>query len=555
MLENPAQLGSFPFTSAVYAPSGLNYGNNPIWNEYTLFESPTANFESRRINLLGIAETGQDENGIKYPWPFGETDIPINGIIRIPIGDGPFPLALFAHGNHGAQENSTPGYLYLCELLASYGIIAATIDVNFLNGGNRGENDGRAIVHLEHIKQFQLWNSEIGHPLNSKVDMSKIMIVGHSRGGEAVGHASYFNTLTEIQFDEDTRPFRLDGSEGLGPYNFNIEGVIAIAPTDGQYIPLSGATKVQNNYLILHGSRDADVWPFDGYKTYDRSHTVDLNNPTKIAQGFKSLLWIYKANHNFFNSIWQQESRDTLTRQEQEEIAKVYISAMAQVVLLGKTEYLGLLKNYNLAIESNWLPESIQLVSQFQSPERLFVQHFEEIGPDIVVSQPVQGNIENSNTILEKLSLDKIDEIQLNGQTTFLGQETQGLKLEWDEDNGFYAVNINPNTVDITNMSVLSFRVAQSATSKNTVNVDQDFSLSIRDRSSTISFVVSSINTIPYPDIFANVLKRTIMQTFRISLNDLQNQGLNINDIIRIELSFNRTSSGTLYLDELQFAT
>jgi hypothetical protein len=46
----------------------------------------------------------------------------------------PFPLAIFVHGNHDPLENSTPGYLYLTELLASYGIIAATIDANFLDG-------------------------------------------------------------------------------------------------------------------------------------------------------------------------------------------------------------------------------------------------------------------------------------------------------------------------------------------------------------------------------------------------------------------------------------
>jgi hypothetical protein len=51
---------------------------------------------------------------------------------------------------------STPGYLNLCDLLASHGIIAATIDVSFSQRGNFGENDGRAIVHLEHLKQFHI---------------------------------------------------------------------------------------------------------------------------------------------------------------------------------------------------------------------------------------------------------------------------------------------------------------------------------------------------------------------------------------------------------------
>jgi len=109
-------------------------------------------------------------------------------------------------------RNSTPGYLYLCELLASHGIIAATIDVNFLNGGNFGENDARAIVHLEHLKQFRVWNAKAGHPLSGKIDLNRLMIVGHSRGGEGVGHASFFNRLAAIQPDAAHPPVPLDGS-------------------------------------------------------------------------------------------------------------------------------------------------------------------------------------------------------------------------------------------------------------------------------------------------------------------------------------------------------
>src|SRR6478735_10675149 len=179
----------------------------------------------------------------------------------------------------------------------------ASIDVNFLNGSNFGENDGRAIVHLEHIRQFLNWNSDPTHPLFGRIDPSRIIIVGHSRGGEAVGHASLFNRLTVVQPDSSTPPVRLDGSAGLGPYAFQICGVVGIAPTDGQYVPLSGPTKVRDNYYVFHGSRDGDVYNFPGYRTYDRSHFIDLANPTDPAEAYKSLLWIHKANHNFFNSV------------------------------------------------------------------------------------------------------------------------------------------------------------------------------------------------------------------------------------------------------------
>jgi hypothetical protein len=70
----------------------------------------------------------------------------------------PFPLAIFVHGNHDPLENSTPGYLYLTELLASYGIIAATIDANFLDGAKSARTTAAPSSYLEHVKQFRTWS-------------------------------------------------------------------------------------------------------------------------------------------------------------------------------------------------------------------------------------------------------------------------------------------------------------------------------------------------------------------------------------------------------------
>src|SRR5260370_31669111 len=134
-------------------------------------------------------------------------------------------MVVFAHVDHKPLENSTPGYLYLCRLLASHGVVAATIDVNFLNGANFGENDGRAIVHLEHLKQFRTWNNTATHPLRGKVDLNRILIVGHSRGGEAVGHASFFNRLPSIG------AVLLDGSPGPGPHPLGLSARAPIPPT------------------------------------------------------------------------------------------------------------------------------------------------------------------------------------------------------------------------------------------------------------------------------------------------------------------------------------
>lgn len=216
----------------------------------TVFQTPTANYATRIIDLSDFGSV------TSVGWPFDENAVPINGLLRLSNGSAPFPLALFVHGNHNPSENSTPGYVYLMELLASQGIIAGSVDCNFLNGWNSGENDARAIVHLEHVRQFRIWNQQAGHPLLGKVNLEKIMIIGHSRGGEAVGHACLFNTLSSVTPDPGDPPVPIDGSLGLGPYGFALNVAAAISPTDNQYEPLSGPVKIGGNYFVVHGSRD-----------------------------------------------------------------------------------------------------------------------------------------------------------------------------------------------------------------------------------------------------------------------------------------------------------
>jgi hypothetical protein len=537
-LHNPGLPGKFPYDSVLYASAGVNYSAVPALNQYHLYDHPDPAYVTGRIDLSAFAELGA-----AVPWPFANTAVPLNGHLRIPRGRGPFPLAVFAHGNHNPFENSTPGYLYLCELLASHGVLAATIDVNFLNGFNFGENDGRAIVHLEHLKQFRRWNGQAGHPLCGKVDLNRLLIVGHSRGGEGVGHASYFNRLAAIQPDASHPTVPLDGSKGLGPYRFGLRAVAAIAPTDRQYQPLTGPTVVPDHYFLIHGSRDGDVSSFEGYNTYNRAHAVDPANPTASDGKRKALLWVYRANHNQFNSVWATETpgTPTLSRPEQEQVARVHLGALAQAFLLGRGNYFRVLRDH--AVAAPWVPARVDCVSQYQGAERLFLQHNQESTGFPEVSSPVQGSVFADSVTAARQLFDLVN--------AGAPQTTITLRLGWSAAGARYTLAVDPATLPAERFRLLSLRVGQSVEAPNAANRDQDFTVEVSSGSRTVAVAASSLHRLLYPDVVFGAAK-IVMQTLRLPLRRLAKRGVDVRDVRSVSLVFDRRPGGVVYVGDVQ---
>src|SRR6476469_297146 len=87
-----------------------------------------------------------------------------------------------------------------------------------VNGGLRCESDGPAWMPLKHLEQWKRFNDSTAGPFFRKVDMNNIGIMGHSRGGEAVGIAAAFNRLSHYPDDANVK-FN---------FNFNIRAVFAI---------------------------------------------------------------------------------------------------------------------------------------------------------------------------------------------------------------------------------------------------------------------------------------------------------------------------------------
>ena len=341
---NPSEPGSF-------AVHRMYYGSGTDKNRPEFKDSVTYKTKAVDVSPFATVLPAQVKARRKF-WGFEMKAVPLNGRVWYPEGAGPFPLVLVVHGNHNPQDYSDPGYGYLGELMASRGFIFVSLDENFINGLS-GENDGRAWLMLKHIEALKQFNDSAAGPLSKKVDMQKIVVMGHSRGGEAAAHAATFNKL---QFYPDN--FRQKFN-----FNFAIKGVVAIAPVDGQYQPTSRLTPLENvNYLLIHGSHDGDVSTFSGIRQFDRLAFTD-GQPH-----FKSILYMYRANHGQWNSVWNNKDngprsgrnldlRTLIPAEDQRQFGKLVISAFLEATLHGRTEYLPLFRDHRTA--GHWLPKTM----------------------------------------------------------------------------------------------------------------------------------------------------------------------------------------------------
>lgn len=289
---------------------------------------------------------------LKY-WGFDTKKVPLNARVWYPDGPGPFPLVLVVHGNHSMEDYSDPGYEWLGELLASRGYILASIDENFLNGAARGENDGRGWVLLKHLEVFRALNDSAGKPLAGRVDMSRIALMGHSRGGEAVAVAGAFNRLSHYPEDASQR-FDL---------GFDIRALVAIAPVDGQYKPSDKGTPLRDvNYLVIHGTHDGDVSTFSGLGQYDR---VAFSPGTDY---FKSAILMYRANHGQWNTGWNDQDNgprsprnlaveSLISGEDQRQFGRLVIGGFLDATLRDSSAYRELFRDHRSA--GDWLPPTM----------------------------------------------------------------------------------------------------------------------------------------------------------------------------------------------------
>lgn len=508
------------------------------------------------------AEAFMDAFGkLKRYWGFDRENLPLNGRVWMPDGDGPFPLVLILHGNHAMKRFSDPGYEYLATLLAGRGFIAVSVDQNFLNQHFANENDARAFLLLEHLKLWRRWNETEGHAFEGKVDLDRIALIGHSRGGESVAHAAAFNRLSRYP----------DDAKVTFDYDFGIRSIIAIAPCDEQYKPADHSTVLQDvNYLVIHGGHDADVRSFMGLRQFNR---VCFTGETFR---FKSAIYIYQANHSRFNSTWGNSDapppaawvindKPIMVSAKQRHAAKVLISAFLEATLHGADEYLPVFTDVRNA--GAWLPWDIY-VSQYQDSNFQVIADFEE-DFDVTTATMPGAELLGENLITWK-------EAHVPHRTEEDScQENSTVVLEWDngplDESGpgqaaSYTITLSAEAVSDSQLDP-NVNLAVSVASEDLyIGEPLDLTIELTDKDGHSSQVPLSAVGLIHPALTIRLLKwkwlekvfgeepaERILQSYEIpmSLFIEQNPSFEPSKLRTIRFLFDRCERGAIILDDI----
>jgi dienelactone hydrolase len=442
-LEDPGLPGPYPVAELAYG-SGTGTRRPEFGADADLITQPVDG------SAIFAGYSGLANTFFKWFWGFDFSQLPLNATVWAPEGDGPFPLVLIVHGNHAMSEYSDPGYAYLGRHLASQGYIAASVDENFLNGlmffdGEFEEMPLRAWTLLQHLRQWREWNETPGNPFVGKVDLERIALIGHSRGGEAVAWAAHLNERA------------MDPVESVDDFGFGIRGIVSIAPSDAYAGPESRKPNLgDTDYLLLAGGHDADTYVLYGQQQYNR---VRLENS---ADAFKALAYVYQANHGQFNSVWGDEDRGLynsallnrkplLSSEMQQQAARALITSFLNASLNDDTAYRAVFAN---PADVDWLPDVV--VTQFQQGDSI------AIDMNSGANEISTTEVDNAEATAEGFRIATVEVLKLrDGQVS---QGNKALHLAWDTGAApTYEIALSPETVaswELTPDDALTFTLA-----------------------------------------------------------------------------------------------
>ncbi|MCC6677908.1 MAG: hypothetical protein IT436_12250 [Phycisphaerales bacterium] len=464
---------------------------------------------------------------------------------------GALPLIIISHGN----GHSYTWYDYLLTLFASHGFIALSHENN--TGPGIETASQTTLDHTAAIINQQA--TVAGGVLSGHIDASRIMWIGHSRGGEGVVRA----------YD---RIF--DGSFTPSGYTLaSIRLVSSIAPTDR--LGPANADPHAVNYHLLYGSADGDELAAPCPSSGSSSPFTIFERAT----GERQSNYVHGADHNDFNCCGFEDfdgpAGTAIGRPEAQRIARSVYLAISKLYLSGDDAGEELRWRQWERFRPVAVSSSSVVVNEYRAaataPKAILEDYQTQPGLTVsssggavaaTVSNLFEGLMRDADCTYEWLPADP-----MNGMTRAVtGDTSRGAVFDYSLADRAVEFEVPPALRDLSVHGYLSLRACQGTRHPETIAElsDLTFTVTLRDSAGRSS----SINIGAYGGGIEEPYQRTgsgagagwtnEFETILIRLTDFTHTApeLDLTDItaVRIDLGPSWGSArGRLGLDDIEF--
>ena len=502
--------------------------------------------------------------------PFHNMPAHLLGVIGVPAGAGTHPVVLILHGSHqicpdseiwpcavDEEQANYAGFTYLVEALANAGYVALSININpeftFAFGESPPTVRATQLIdaHLQELAAANRGESDkFGIDLSGRVDLSRMVWMGHSRGGD------YVNWIVRQQnLGEQASP------TGYGP----VQGLILMAPPvfSPEVLPA-----VDLPMAVILPACDSDVILLDGQRYYESARF----DPARTQ--LVTSVYLEGSNHEGFNTVLSTgniladrsdcAAGSALTPEAQQEFMARYTLEFLNWLYSEShqgeaAQVLGLDADTTSPMQLFGLP--VQVNTAWPPARRLSIivpESEAELGTNLL-----GGEVQPSGVSVvfcpEGYYTPEMEPGSEACQRVYFNQPgyPQQLVLRWETPEAVWRTLIPESVGDLSRYASLSLRVALNPLSDlNLQGADQSFSVVLTDINGEQARMV--VADLPYPagirlpseffegDSFTGHVH---MKTIHLPLSEFS--GVDLSKITEISVSFDQSNTGELFIADL----